>query len=242
MNPFAFHPSFPPQSHTIILIILPLIKHPRVIIKMIHHQRPILICIGLLDHAPHFKGLRFCHRVIYDVTSNKDDTFVEQELGEECEDDVWGGVGAWALEVLEVGAELSYKKSITKQSFCHWVNTLKCPLPRWTGSKNIGAGAALHYYFKILLPLYQQIPILINNRSSVSNPWRMILFPNVPDLVGWLSLDHRHLHDLSQLSRAWVGEREGIEEFLCKHFGSACIRWVNKKNGINLWMDGFIGF
>ena len=94
MNPFAFHPSFPPQSHTIILIILPLIKHPRVIIKMIHHQRPILICIGLLDHAPHFKGLRFCHRVIYDVTSNKDDTFVEQELGEECEDDVWGGVGA----------------------------------------------------------------------------------------------------------------------------------------------------
>lgn len=33
----------------------------------------------------------------------------------------------------------------TKQSFCHCVNNLKCPLPLWIGSKNIGAFAALYY-------------------------------------------------------------------------------------------------
>jgi hypothetical protein len=89
------------------------------------------------------------------------------------------------------------RKLVTKQSFCHWVNTLKWPLLRWTGSKNIGAGAALNHYFKRLLPLDKQVPILINNCSSVGNPWRMILFPNVPDLVGWLTFNHRHFHDLS---------------------------------------------
>ena len=52
------------------------------------------------------------------------------------------------------------------------------------------------------------------HRSNIVDPVTMVLFPNLLDAGGRFPLDHRQLHDLSQLARAGVGEREGVGDSL----------------------------
>jgi phosphatidylethanolamine-binding protein (PEBP) family uncharacterized protein len=66
--------------------------------------------VGFFNHGPHFERLGFCHWVVYDIASDQYDSLVEQQLCEEGKYDVRRGVGAIALEVLQVGAHLKLCK------------------------------------------------------------------------------------------------------------------------------------
>lgn len=68
---------------------------------------------------------------------------MEKQLGKECEHYVWLRIGSSAFEVLKIGAKL-YEEKFTKQSFCHWVISLKWPPLRKTGRRNKGAAPALN--------------------------------------------------------------------------------------------------
>jgi hypothetical protein len=57
-----------------------------------------------------------------------------------------------------------------------------------------------------LLVLDVQVHILLHDCSSVGNPWRVIVFPDVLDLVGGFAFNHGHFHDLSELAGTGVSE------------------------------------
>ena len=61
------------------------------------------------------------------------------------------------------------------------------------------------------------VHILLHDCSSVGNPWRVIVFPDVLDLVGGFAFDHGHFHDLSELAGTGVSEGKGIGCSVQKH-------------------------
>jgi|688.fasta_scaffold268295_2 hypothetical protein len=68
---------------------------------------------------------------------------MEKKLGKESEHNVWLRIRSSAFVVFKIGAELC-KGIVTKQSFCHWVISLKWPPLRKTGRRNKGAAPALN--------------------------------------------------------------------------------------------------
>ena len=51
-----------------------------------------------------------------------------------------------------------------------------------------------------------QVHILLHDGGSVGNPGRMIIFPNVLDLMGRFAFYHGHFHDLSELAGTGISE------------------------------------
>lgn len=52
-------------------------------------------------------------------------------------------------------------------------------------------------FWNELLILDMKIHIFFHDGGNIGYSWGMIVFPNVFDSMGWLSLDHGHFHDLS---------------------------------------------
>jgi hypothetical protein len=47
-------------------------------IKIIDHYEFVLMSISLLNHLPKFDSLRLIHRIVYDVSTNQNNSLIEK--------------------------------------------------------------------------------------------------------------------------------------------------------------------
>lgn len=109
-----------------------------------HQLESRLMSIALLQHRPDLLRLRLAQAIVQDVPSHQHDALLEKKLRKEREDTIRVSVGPAPLEVLQIGAELDRERH-TKQSFCHWVSSLKCPPFLKTGIRKKGELVALDH-------------------------------------------------------------------------------------------------
>jgi hypothetical protein len=101
--------------------------------------------VAFLQLLPNLLCLLFVKAVVDHITANKCNAFCKEKLRKKCEYHIWLRIWALLPIVFKVCAQL-LGDSFTKQSFCHWVISLKCPPFLKTGSKKMGALLALHQY------------------------------------------------------------------------------------------------
>jgi phosphatidylethanolamine-binding protein (PEBP) family uncharacterized protein len=90
------------------LVVFVLIKEMSLVVKVVDHSVLLVLSIALLNIRPDFIGFDFIHRVVDDISPYQDDSLLEQELSEQGEHHIWGGLVAGSFVVLEVGTKLNY--------------------------------------------------------------------------------------------------------------------------------------
>jgi hypothetical protein len=108
------------------LIVEVLPEHLRTVVELMHQLKKALLGVTCLQQLPHLLSLWLRQTIVQDIPSYQNDLLLEKKLGEKGEYRVRGGVGSLALEILQKGAQLRVDRG-TKQFFCHWVRSLKCP-------------------------------------------------------------------------------------------------------------------
>lgn len=118
--------------NSIEFVVYLLVEHFGVVIEVMHKFKSVLMRVALFQSLPQQFCFGFAQTVVDDIATSQHYVLCEEEFGKEGEDDVGRGVASLAFEILHEGAKLSYS-FLTKQSFCHWVMSLKWPPLRNTG-------------------------------------------------------------------------------------------------------------